>query len=382
MSLRATALIHHLSLKKNSQRKKRRVPTCTPDLLACRKCELGQEKKHPPLCLSEFRIPHAHARMTLLCLCSHLSVQIGTADRLATFPLKKISQIQSSHSFPAPTEPIFTEGVLASNRTTSLNKVAADLFHELGPNSRVFLEPNSRVCTTISHCRNYNRKYVKKCFFWVLRRKRRDFSQTRAHYQCWFVYDLKIHEKRCKNKSTPLSHTLRRHQRIETSRPPKNVLALPPGMGTTVRQGPQSSQKVMQWEGLGVSKPRLPAILPHCPRCPFAAVCGHRLCVWAPPNGPCKQQFNLYNHFSNILPMAHAAQHGATESNDVWSHRASSAPDCCRERAFRNTRKRLSPSFESSEASSRSIPLQLRESWKEEEDTLPTISHLSKPCGL
>ena len=45
-----------------------------------------------------------------------------------------------------------------------------------------------------------------------------------------------------------------------------------------------------------------------------------------------------------------------------------SAPDCCQERSSRKTRRRLSPSLKGSEASSQPISLQLRESWKEEEE--------------
>ena len=53
-----------------------------------------------------------------------------------------------------------------------------------------------------------------------------------------------------------------------------------------------------------------------------------------------------------------------------------------RERSSRKTWRRLSPSFEGSEASSQSISLQLRESWKEEEDACQQFLAFPSPHEL
>ena len=59
---------------------------------------------------------------------------------------------------------------------------------------------------------------------WVLRRKRRGFSLTRAQYYCWNVYDLRNTAKgmlKQFNISSQLTRLERHHQRIEASQPPK-----------------------------------------------------------------------------------------------------------------------------------------------------------------
>ena len=77
-------------------------------------------------------------------------------------------------------------------------------------------------------------QYIRKnmdfyLFFWVLRRKRRGFSLTRAHYQCWNVYDLKNLRKQ-HNITSQLTRQ-ERNQRIETSQPLKNCLGTSTGNG-------------------------------------------------------------------------------------------------------------------------------------------------------
>ena len=79
-------------------------------------------------------------------------------------------------------------------------------------------------------------------------------------------------------------------------------------------------------EALGVSKSRLSAFLRHCPRCPFAAACGHRLWVWHlhMAREICRPTCTV-----NIPtpPIGHETQHGAAESNDVWRYRTSAFED-------------------------------------------------------
>ena len=75
------------------------------------------------------------------------------------------------------------------------------------------------------------------CFFWVLRRKRRGFSLTRTHHQCWCVYDMKNPRTGMLKQVNITSHS---HAWKDINvEPLKTVLARPPGIGTTLRQGPR-----------------------------------------------------------------------------------------------------------------------------------------------
>ena len=70
-------------------------------------------------------------------------------------------------------------------------------------------------------------------FFWVLRRKRRGSSLTRADYQCWYVYDLKNSTTRMLkqfNITSHNSHAKKDINAMKLSQPPQTVLARPPGL--------------------------------------------------------------------------------------------------------------------------------------------------------
>ena len=88
------------------------------------------------------------------------------------------------------------------------------------PFQEKFTSPRTPEQAAASPSRMSSQKHSGKthfvfCFFWVLRRKRRGFSQTRAHYQCWCVYDLK---NQTKGDAETIQHHLSTHTLRKTSK--------------------------------------------------------------------------------------------------------------------------------------------------------------------